>query len=158
MTCAKLEYRFVVADLPFEQEFHSAAGGTPRAEPRVDHSRVVEHDKIATIDKPRKIAEREILEHLPIDMQKPAVHSSLSRRLRDQVGRKLVIEIGKPIAGHQWTPACARAQRRKHAAMTVREWAVAGGEAVGAFYNACASLVQPNFQFIVINGEFGAGP
>jgi hypothetical protein len=42
--------------------------------------------------------------------------------------------------------------------MTVREWAVAGGEAVGAFYNACASFVQRNFQFIVINGEFGAGP
>jgi hypothetical protein len=104
MARPKLEYRFVGAELALEKELHPAAGRAPRVEPRVDHSRVVEHHEIATVDEPRKIAEREVLEHLPVDMQKPAVNPAYSRRLCDQLGRKLVIEIGEPIAGHRLAP------------------------------------------------------
>ena len=55
-----------VGELALEQQLDAAAGRPPREEPRLDHSRVVEHHKIAAIDKPRKIGEREVFAaHVP---------------------------------------------------------------------------------------------
>ena len=72
MAGAKLEHRLVRRHLALEQELHSAAGRPPRAEARLDHPRVVEHQQIVLRNEPRKIREREIVERRSIHMQQAA--------------------------------------------------------------------------------------
>ena len=112
------------------------------------------------VDEPRKIAEREVLEHSPIDMQKPAVDAAYSRRLRDQLGRKLVIEIGEPIAGHRLAPedtrktieAAACRNGPSENTSTPMAWLSA------PFTLTAQALCSAIFNSIVIKGEFWRRP
>jgi hypothetical protein len=52
------------------------------------------------IYKARKVGEREVFARTSVDVQQPAVAPPYSWRLRDELGRKVVIEIGERESAH----------------------------------------------------------
>ena len=80
--------------MTLEQQLDTAPGRPSRTDARLDDPRVVEHDKIAVSDEARKIRKREIFAPLLIHVQQPAVAASYSGRLRDELRRQFVIEVG----------------------------------------------------------------
>ncbi len=93
-----------------EQQFDAAAGGLGRDQPRLDHTGVVEDEKVTARDPLRQIGEREIGELRAIDVQQTTARALACGRLRDQLARQVVVEVGETEAGHGWTtPSESRA-------------------------------------------------
>jgi len=97
---AELKQPFVAGERTLEQELDASAGWPARVQTRLDHTRVVEHHNIAVVYKARKIGERNVFARTPVDVQQPAVAAPYSGRLRDELGRKVVIEIGERESTH----------------------------------------------------------
>src|SRR6185369_2859518 len=103
VTRAKLEQRFVGRERTLEEQFDASAGRPSRKEARLDDARVVEHDNIAVIYKARKVRECEVFADASLDVQQPAVAAPYSGRLRNEPGRKVVVEIRERERAHSGT-------------------------------------------------------
>jgi len=93
---AELRTRFVRSDDALDQNLDRAATLLAAIKPRRQHARVVENQKIARCKKLDEIGEMTILEPTvrSIHDEKAARRALSERRLRDQFGRQLEMEIG----------------------------------------------------------------
>ena len=118
-----------------EQQLHLASGGVPRQDPRRDHARIVDDEAVTRAEQVGKLGEAMILEAAAraVDDEQSRCIARRSRRLRDQLGRQLVVEIRKLHEPSVYT--LARLSRRQPKSPTkqgpfqqpVRRWQALSG-------------------------------
>ena len=73
----------------------TARRGLAAEHTRLDHARVVEDRAGRRLEQRGQVAKSEVLERRAVHMQQAAGRRVRRRRLRDQLRRQLVVEIGK---------------------------------------------------------------
>ena len=79
----------------FDQHFDLAACGLVAGQARLDHAGVVEHQQVAGAQQPFQVGEAAVMELAgAVQVQQPAARALGGGRLRDELGRQLVVEVG----------------------------------------------------------------
>ena len=100
----ELQPRLGGSDDPLEQQLDLAAASLAAVQPRADDPGVVEDQKIAGREQGWQIREHAVVELRLCDMQETACRTRCRGHLRDELGRKGVVEIGQVIrrvVGHR---------------------------------------------------------
>src|SRR5207302_122746 len=94
---AHLRIRLVRRKHALDQHFYLSAGLPATEKPRLDDARVVEHENVARRDEIGNLAEVEVANRSgdTIEMQQAARRTLRRRRLRDEMLRQVVVEIGQ---------------------------------------------------------------
>ena len=96
-----------------------------RAEPRLEHARLVEHQGIARVHQARQVAEPKILDRAVGAQVQQAAGAALARRmLRDELGRQLVVELGDQHPGnYNYAPLPRRnGGTGRRSGLKIRRW------------------------------------
>ena len=115
MAGLELSPGLVVGDDPLDQHLHAAAGRLHTKRACADDARVVQDREVALAQQRRQIDETPVGERIAVDVEQAAPASRRRGRLRDQVLRQRVIEIGERVAAilHRWLVGDARHTQRR---------------------------------------------